>query len=220
MGRSLIGEDERLHAYLVASQPPEHEELRKLRERTALLPNARLQIAPEQAPFLAFLVRLVGARQVLEIGTFTGCSSLSMALALPADGRVLSCEINEEWPAIGRPYWERADVAHKIEIRIGPAKDTLAKLRSDEIGKFEFIFIDANKEEYDSYYEMALTAVRPGGLIALDNTLLGGRVAAPEDSDRLAIAIRKFNEKVACDRRVNRVMLSVGDGMTLVQPRY
>lgn len=219
MGRSLIGDDERLHAYLLAGQPPEHQELRRLREHTATLPSARFQTTPEQAPFLYFLVKLVAARQVLEIGTFTGCGALAMALALPDDGRVLSCEVNEEWPAIGRPYWQRANVAHKIDIRMGLASATLAKLQANGIGKFDFIFIDANKDEYDSYYEAALAVVQPRGLIALDNTLLGGRVVAPEHSDRLAIAIHKLNEKIASDTRVDRVMLSVGDGMTLVRPR-
>jgi predicted O-methyltransferase YrrM len=132
---------------------------------------------------------------------------------------VVSCEVNEEWPAIGRPYWQRANVAHKIDIRMGPASATLAKLQATGIGKFDFIFIDANKDEYDSYYEAALAVVQPRGLIALDNTLLGGRVVAPEHSDRLAIAIHELNEKIASDTRVDRVMLSVGDGMTLVRPR-
>jgi predicted O-methyltransferase YrrM len=124
MGRSLLAANE-LYSYLLASQPPEHEELRKLREHTATLPNARFQIAPEQAPFLAFLIR-----NVLEIGTFTGYSALAMALALPRQGRLLTCEINKEWPDIGRPYWERATVSHKIEVCLGPACDALAKLKS------------------------------------------------------------------------------------------
>jgi predicted O-methyltransferase YrrM len=219
MGRSLFTHDERLHAYLLANQPPEHEELRKLRERTSTLPNARFQIAPEQAPFLYFVIKLVVARRVLDIGTFTGCSALAMALALPDDGRVLSCEVNAEWPAIGRTYWQRANVAHKIDVRIGPARTTLARLQYDGAHKFDFIFIDANKDDYDSYYEAALAVVQRGGLIALDNTLLGGRVVAPAQSDSVAIAVHKLNEKIASDKRVDRVMLSVGDGMTLVRPR-
>src|SRR5690242_16400187 len=127
MGRSLLATDQ-LSSYLLASQPPEHEELRSLRESTAALPNARFQIAPEQAPFLAFLIRLIAARKVLELGTFTGYSTLAMALALPTDGELVTCDINEEWPAIGRPYWERANVGHKISLQIGPALDTLNKL--------------------------------------------------------------------------------------------
>jgi caffeoyl-CoA O-methyltransferase len=216
MGRSLLAADQ-LYSYLLASQPPEHEELRKLREFTATLPGARLQIAPEQAPFLAFLVRLIGARHVLEIGTFTGYSTLAMALALARPGRLLTAEINGEWPAIGRPYWERANVSDKIEVCLGPARDTLEILKVKSARQFDFVFIDANKEDYDNYYEAALSLIRPGGLIALDNILFSGRVAAPENSEQNTISIRKLNAKIAADSRVDRVVIAVGDGMTLVR---
>lgn len=216
MGRSLLAADQ-LYSYLLANQPPEHDELRKLRDYTATLPNARFQIAPEEAPFLAFLIRLTAAREVLEIGTFTGYSALAMALALPGHGHLLTCEINKEWPAIGRPYWERANVHQKIEVRVGPALTTLAELKNENAGHFDFIFIDANKEDYDNYYEAALSLIRPGGLIALDNTLFGGRVAVPENLEQTTISIRALNAKVARDTRVDRVVLSIGDGMTLVR---
>lgn len=212
MGRSFLATD-RLYSYLLASQPPEHEQLRALRQFTATLPNARLQIAPEQAPFLAFLIRLVGARKVLELGTFTGYSTLAMALALPTDGELVTCDISEEWPAIGHPYWKRANVAHKVSVQIGPALYTLNKLKT----KFDLIFIDANKSDYDAYYEAALRLARPGGLIIIDNTLFGGRVATQKCSEQTTRSIQSLNAKIAADARVDCVLLAVGDGMTLVR---
>lgn len=218
MGRSLLATDQ-LYSYLLANQPPEHDELRKLREFTATLPNGRFQIAPEQAPFLAFLVRLIGARRVLELGTFTGYSTLAIALALPADGQLVTCDISKDWPAIGRQYWERANVNDKIAVRIGPACDTLDKLKADPASKFDLVFIDANKTDYDSYYESAFLLVRLGGLIVLDNALFGGRVADRDSSEQTTRAIRALNAKIANDARVDRVLLAVGDGMTLVHRR-
>lgn len=213
-----IALDARLHAYLVSSEPPEHEELRKLRERTATMPNARLQIAPEQGHFLAFLVRLMGARRVLEIGTFTGYSALAMALALPADGCLVTCDVNEEWVDIGRPYWARAQVADKIDVRIGAALESLTFLAAGD-SAFDLVFIDASKDEYDAYYEKALMLVRQGGLIVLDNMLQNGRVADPADSGPRTVPIRALNDKISRDERVDRVVLPVGDGMTLARPR-
>jgi len=214
-----IALDARLHAYLISSEPPEHEELRKLREYTATMPNARFQIAPEQGHFLGFLVRLIGARRVLEIGTFTGYSALAMALALPANGRIVTCDVNEEWVNIGCSYWARAQAAKKIEVRIGPALDTLATLTNDRAEAFDLAFIDAKKDEYDEYYEGALKLVRPGGLIVLDNMLQGGHVADPADNGPRTIPIRALNEKISRDARVDRVVLPVGDGMTLARRR-
>jgi O-methyltransferase len=212
-----IALDKRLHAYLLANEPQEHEELRKLRERTGTIPLARMQIAPEQGHFLGFLGRLIGARRTLELGTFTGYSALAMALALPSSGRVVTCDINVEWVNIGRPYWDRAGVADKIEVMIGRALDTLKRLESEGAEHFDLAFIDADKEQYDRYYESALRLVRPGGLIVLDNMLQHGRVADPNESHVDTVAVRKLNAKIAGDDRVDRVILPLGDGMTLVR---
>jgi predicted O-methyltransferase YrrM len=218
MGRPLTLDDS-LHSYLLACQPPEHEELRNLRALTAAMPNARLQVAPEQGHLLAFVVRLTGARLLLELGTFTGYSALSMAFALPADGRLITCDINDEWAAIGRPFWERAGVDGKIEQRLMPALELLADLKRTQAGCFDLIFIDADKSQYDDYYEAALVLVRTGGLVVLDNTLLRGRVAMPDDREAWTLAIRTLNEKIAGDGRVDHVVLAVGDGMTMVRRR-
>jgi O-methyltransferase len=216
MGRPIISFDDGLYAYLVAHQPPEHDELRKLRKRTAAMPNARLQIAVEQGPLLAFLVKLIGARRVLEIGTFTGYSTLVFALSLPADGLVVTCDINDEWVSIGREYWQRAKVAPKIDVRFGAARDTLTTLRRKNGAPFDLIFVDANKEDYEFYYETALRLVRPGGLVILDNTLFHGSVALPDVIDPRTKAIRDLNARIAGDERGDRVIVAVGDGMTLV----
>jgi O-methyltransferase len=214
-----IALDKRLHAYLLANEPPEHEELRKLRERTGTMSVARMQIAPEQGHFLAFLARLIGARRTLELGTFTGYSALAMALALPADGRVVTCDINVEWVNIGRPYWDRTGVAGKIEVMIGEANETLKQMESEGVEHFDLAFIDADKGRYDCYYESALRLVRPGGLIVLDNMLQHGRVADPHESNVNPVAVRKLNAKIASDERVDRVILPLGDGMTLARRR-
>jgi caffeoyl-CoA O-methyltransferase len=217
MGRAITNFSDRLHDYLVANQPPEHEELRKLRERTASMPNARLQIAVEQGHLLCFLTKLVGARRVLEIGTFTGYSALVFALALPTDGLVVTCDVNDEWVSVGRAHWERAGVTQKIDVRIGVATDSLTRLEREV--PFDLAFIDANKEDYDAYYEAALKLVKPGGLVVLDNMLFHGAVAAPDTGDARTKAIRALNTKIASDSRSDRVMLPVGDGMTLVRVR-
>lgn len=163
--------DDDLRAYLLGIEPPEHEELRRLREATGKLPLARFQIAPEQGCLLAFLVRLIGAHLTLEIGTFTGYSALAVALALPCEGRLVACEIDEQWIDIGRHFWQRAGVAGKIEIRTGPALATLRSLeQTGAADSFDLVFIDANKEDYDGYYESALRLVRPAGVVVLDNT--------------------------------------------------
>lgn len=218
MGRSLTI-NEQQHTYLLACQPPEHKELRRLREVTATMPQARLQIAPEQGHLLAFLIRLSGARRLLEVGTFTSYSALAMALALPGDGHLLTCDVNEEWAAIARAHWERAGVAGKIEQRLGPAVETLAELNKRRAGSFDFIFIDADKRNYDTYYEAALVLLRPGGLVVLDNVLFRGLVANPQDDDARALPLRALNEKIKADARVEHVLLAVGDGMTLAWRR-
>lgn len=189
--------------------------LRRLREETAKLPQAQMQIAPEQGALLGLLVRLIGARGTLEIGTFTGYSSLSIALALPDDGRVVCCDISREWTDVARRYWTDAGVAGKISLQLGPATETLtAMLAHGDAGSFDFAFIDANKNDYDAYYEACLRLVRRNGLIALDNTLRAGRVLNPQDDDTRAIA--ELNEKIIADERVDVAMLPMLDGLTFV----
>lgn len=219
MSQARIPPDDRLHAYILANEPPEHQELRKLRDITRTLPRATMQIMPEQAHFLAFLVKLVGARHLLEIGTFTGYSAMAMALALPSDGKLLTCDVDPETVAIGRPFWERAGVADRIETIIGPALATLAAMAREEADRFDLAFIDADKPAYDGYYEFALRLVRPGGLIVLDNMLQRGEVADSSNEDPRTLSIRALNAKIANDDRVDRVMLPIADGMTLARRR-
>jgi predicted O-methyltransferase YrrM len=216
--RSRAAIDDSLYAYLQASQAPLHPELAKLREVTRTMPRGRMQIAIEQGHLLAFLVHLIGARRTLEIGTFTGYSALAVALALPPDGKVIGCDISEEWVSVGRPFWERAGVTSKIEIRIGPAIDTLRKLEQ-EGASFDLSFIDADKENLDGYYEHSLRLVRPGGLIVLDNMFQAGRILDPSNTEPRTTIVRDLNAKIAADERVDRVLLPVGDGMSLVRRR-
>ena len=212
--------DDRLYAYILAHEPPEHEQLRALREYTQQMPHGRMQITPEQGHLLALLVRLIGARRVLEIGTFTGYSALAMALALPADGRLVASDISDEWTGVARTYWQRAGVADKIDLRVAPALTTLAQLeREGALDGFDLAFIDADKTGYDAYYEAALRLVRPGGLIVLDNMLRRGRVADPCDCEADTVALRNMNTKIAADERVDRVLLPIASGMTLARRR-
>src|SRR5262249_33322709 len=188
------------------------------RVRTQQLPEARMQITREQGHLLALLVRLIGACRALEVGTFTGYSALAIALALPANGELVACDINEQWTNIGRAYWQAAGVADKIRLRLGPALDSLIQLeREGGPSRLDFAFIDADKTGYDGYYESALRLVRPGGLIVLDNMLRRGRVAQPEASDPDTVALRKLNAKIARDERVDRVLLPIASGMTLAR---
>jgi predicted O-methyltransferase YrrM len=218
--RKFTPPDARLDDYLLANGPPEHAQLRMLRERTSLLPNRFMQITPEQGHLLAFLVRLIAAGRTLEIGTFTGYSALAVALALPPEGRVVACDISREWTDIGRPYWERAGVSGKIELRIGSARDTLRTLEQEGAAdSFDLAFIDADKTGYDDYFESALRLVRRGGVIVLDNMLWDGRVADPNDTEPNTCALRKLNMKIAGDSRIDHVLLALASGMTLVQRR-
>ena len=218
MTRATYGVDETIRAYLLANLPPEHPLLAELREVTATMTRSRMQISPEQGHFLAFLVRLIGARRVLEVGTYTGYSSLCMALAMPSDGRIVACDMSAEWTDVAKQFWKKAGLADRIELRLGSAVDTMEALIKER-QEFDFVFIDANKEDYDAYYESALRLVRPNGLIAIDNMLREGRVADPSITQLSISAVRDLNAKIAKDERGDRVLITVGDGMMLVRPR-
>jgi predicted O-methyltransferase YrrM len=211
---------EELHAYLLHVSVREPPVLTRLRDETASLEVARMQIGPDQGQFMALLVELMGARTALEVGTFTGYSALAVALALPDDGRLIACDVSEEWTSIGRRYWEEAGVAHKIDFRLAPALETLdGLLEEGGAGSFDFVFIDADKDGYDAYYERALELIRTGGHIALDNTLWEGKVLDPAVTDGDTEAIRAINTKLASDERVTLSLVPVGDGLTLARKR-
>ena len=193
--------------------------MQRLRAETAALPQAGMQIGPDQGALLALLVRLMGARHALEIGTFTGYSALAVASALPLDGGLVSCDVNEEWTRIARRYWSEAGVSGRIDLRLGDARTTLAGLlRERGAGTFDFAFIDADKPAYDVYYEACLRLVRSGGLIAIDNVLWSGAVADPKAQDADTVALRALNLKIRDDHRVESCLLTVGDGVMLVRP--
>ena len=210
-----------LYEYLLSVSLREPDLLRRLRMETAALPNARMQIAPEQGQFMALLVRLMGARRCLEVGVFTGYSSLAVALALPDDGRIVACDVSEEWTAVARRYWVAAGIAHKVDLRLAPALETLeGLLAAGAADSFDFAFLDADKENYPSYYERLLELVRPGGLIVADNTLWSGRVADPANTEASTEALRRFNEQLHRDERVDLSLVPVGDGLTLARKRH
>jgi predicted O-methyltransferase YrrM len=209
-----------LYEYLLDVSLREPDVLRDLRAETAELERATMQISPDQGQFMALLVTLIGARRTLEVGTFTGYSALVVALALPPDGRVVACDVSEEWTGIGKRYWKRAGVAGKIDLRLGPAADTLQRLLDrDGPDQFDFAFIDADKANYDTYYELCLQLVRPGGLIAVDNVLWHGKVIDPAVTDADTEAIRRLNAKLAHDDRVSISLVPIGDGLTLARRR-
>ena len=205
-----------LYQYLLDMSLREHDTLRRLREETARHPNGNMQIAPDQGQFMAALVRLMGARKTLEIGVFTGYSSLAVALSLPPEGRLIACDVSEEYTAIARKYWQEAGVAQKIDLRLGTASSTLSSLlKQGHASTFDFVFVDADKEGYDTYYERSLQLVRPGGVIILDNIFRGGEVVDPAVTSRSTQAIRALNLKIRSDKRVDLSMIAVGDGLTL-----
>lgn len=205
-----------LYAYLFEHSVREPDVLRRLREETARDSMARMQIAPEQGQLMQLLVRLMGARRYLEVGVFTGYSSLAVALALPAEGRIVACDISDTWTKVARRYWAEAGVAEKIDLRLAPALQTLDGLiAAGAAGSFDFAFIDADKTSYRGYYERALTLIRAGGLIAVDNTLWEGRVADPKVRDADTQAIRDFNRHLRDDRRVHLCLVPIGDGLSL-----
>jgi predicted O-methyltransferase YrrM len=220
MTRSTLPLTDRLQAYILANSLREHPALEALRRETALLPDAGMQIAPEQGQLMALLVQLIGARRVLEIGCFTGYSALAMALALPSDGRLITLDVNRDWTEVGRRAWRQAGVEARIELRLGPALESLEGLLEEGMaGRFDLAFIDADKKSYDAYYEHALRLVRPGGLILLDNMLWGGAVADPDVNDRQTEALRALTAKLHRDERVAFSLLPIADGLGLARRR-
>jgi caffeoyl-CoA O-methyltransferase len=218
VSRGTVRVDDRLADYLDAINRPETPVQSRLREATGAMPNAGMQIGPNQGRFMAFLVGLVGAANCLEIGTFTGYSALSVAQALPEGGRLVCCDVSREWTDIGRAAWEQAGVADKIELHIGPAAETLERLIvHGGTSCFDFAFIDADKENYDRYYEHCLVLLRKGGLIAIDNMLWDGAVADPADTSEATVAIRALNAKLRDDPRVDFSLIPVGDGIALAR---
>jgi caffeoyl-CoA O-methyltransferase len=211
--------DDELRAYLVAHSARETRRRPASAKRPARIPRPACRSAPEQAQFLGLLVKLIGARRTIEIGVFTGYSALAVALALPEDGKLLACDISDESTRVGRPFWEQAGVARKIDLQLGPAIATLdARIAAGEAGQYDFAFIDADKSGYDAYYERCLVLLRQGGLIAIDNVLWGGSVARPaKDAD--TAALQALNVKIHADARVDMAMLPIGDGVTLARKR-
>ena len=209
-----------LYTYMLEHSVRESDVMWRLREETATLANSNMQIGPEQGQFMALLVELIGAENALEVGTFTGYSALAVASALPGHGRLVTCDVSEEWTSIARRYWDEAGVGHKIDLRLAPATETLATLLAEGgEGHFDFAFIDADKEGYDAYYEGALRLVRPGGLIAIDNTLWEGKVVDPSVTDADTRAIRRLNSKLATDDRISLSLIPIGDGLSLARVR-
>jgi caffeoyl-CoA O-methyltransferase len=218
MGGSIVTEE--ITRYVGLGFVEESPALRALREETARMPNAIMQLGVDPAALLAWLVRLTGARRTLEVGTFTGYSALAVAQALPPDGRIVACDVSEEWTAIARRHWAQAGVADKIDLRIAPALQTLdALLAAGEAGAFDLAFVDADKTSYDAYYERGLQLVRPGGVLLFDNVLWSGRVAAPGDKDASTAALDALNQKARRDPRVDACLLTVGDGLLLARRR-
>jgi predicted O-methyltransferase YrrM len=220
MANRTIALTDRLHDYLVDVSVREPPLLRQLREETATLPMAMMQISAEQGQLMRLLVELIGARRAVEVGTFTGYSALCVAEAMGPQGRLVACDISPEYTAIARRYWARAGVAERIDLRLGAAVATLDQLLAEgAAGTIDFVFIDANKSDYDAYFERALSLLRPGGLIAIDNVLWGGAVADPAVDDEDTNAIRALNRKLATDERVSLSLVPIGDGVTLARKR-
>ena len=211
---------ESVHQYLISNSLREPAILQRLREETAVLPNGGMQISPEHGQFMALIIQLLGARRTLEVGVFTGYSSLAVALALPAGGKIVACDISEEYTSVARRYWKEAGVDGMIDLRVAPALQTLHGLIAQgEQGRFDFAFIDADKTGYEGYYECAIELIRPGGLIMIDNVLWSGRVADPTENDADTTALRALNKKLHADSRISLSMLPLSDGVTLALKR-
>jgi caffeoyl-CoA O-methyltransferase len=212
--------DAKLYDYLLAVSVREPPVLASLRDETAQLPNAGMQISPEQGQLMRLLVELIGARRCLEVGVFTGYSALCVALALPADGKLVACDVSAEYTEVARRYWREADVDGRIELRLAPALVTLdALIAAGHSGSFDFAFIDADKDNYLGYYERCLTLLRPGGLLAIDNVLWGGSVADASNTSASTRAIRALNERIHSDERVSASLVPIGDGLFLARKR-
>jgi len=209
-----------LYDYMYSVSLREPEILRRLREETSHDPMAMMQISPEQGQFMSMLIKLLGASRTLEVGVFTGYSSLCVALALPPHGKLIACDISKKWTDVARRYWQEGGVADIVELHLAPAIETMDHLLAhQESGKFDFIFIDADKDNYDGYYERALSLLRADGLMAIDNVFWGGRVADPREREKDTLAVRALNEKIRDDKRVDLSMIPIGDGLTLARKR-
>lgn len=217
MSNRTLNLDDRLHDYLLSVSLREPDLLKRLREETAHLPEHNMQIAPEQGQFMRLLAGLTGARRVLEIGTFTGYSALSLALVIPDDGMMVCCDVSEEWTSIGQRYWQEAGVDHKIQLRLAPAVQTLEQLLDSDEPAFDLMFIDADKENYSRYYELGLQLLRPGGLMMIDNVLWNGSVANPDNQEESTVAIREINKRIHKDDGVELSIVPIGDGLSLVR---
>lgn len=220
MSNRTITLNDELYDYMLSVSLREHPALKELRECTAQLPHAIMQISPEQGQFMQWLVGTLQARRTIEVGVFTGYSALATALAMPADGELIALDISAEYTDVGKPFWKQAGVDDRISLRLGPALESLhAMISAGESGKFDFAFIDADKENYEHYYEAVLQLLRPGGVVAVDNVLWSGDVIDPTNQESSTVALRAFNRKLAGDDRVAISMLPVGDGLTLAMKR-
>lgn len=209
-----------IYRYLLDNSVREPKVLADLRIETHKLSDSKMQISPEQGQFMALLMHIMGAKKTLDIGTFTGYSALAVALALPQDSKVVTFDVSEEWTNVARQFWQQAGVADKIELKLGSARESLdAMIANGETNTYDFAFIDADKANYDHYYEQALQLVRPGGVIAIDNVLWSGRVADADENDESTSSIRHLNTKIFRDERVSISMLPMGDGLTLARKR-
>ena len=219
MSATTLAMTDAIREYLFAVSVREPPLLARLREETQRMPSGGMQISPEQGRFMAFLVELLGVRRYLEVGVFTGYSSLAVALAMPADGRIVACDRSEEWTSVAQRYWSEAGVAEKVDLRIGFALDTLDELLESARGTFDFVFVDADKESALEYYERSLGLLRPGGLFAFDNALWGGRVADPKNDEPSTLGVRALNQRAANDPRVSSTLVPIGDGLLLATKR-
>ena len=220
MAKNPLAHSEELYEYLKILTLRETAEQVGLREATAEMSESVMQISPDQGQFMAMLVKLIDANNIVEVGTFTGYSALAMALALPPDGRLIACDVSSEWTGVGRPYWEKAGVSDRIDLRIGPAMDTLDQLLANGMaGKVDLVFIDADKVNYRGYYDRAIQLVRENGLIIIDNVFWGGSVIDESDTSEDTECIREVNRLVAADDRVDVSMISIGDGLMLARKR-